>query len=127
MNKEIIKKIKSLPRYTFLTDEREFTTADVISREKVIELIKKEETIIYQAKNWQEEFDKEFVDRISGDMWQTTSREKIKQFISTLLEEQMKEERNRIYDYIEEKLLGEDDELLKDLANIIFDKSLINK
>jgi len=43
MNKEeIIKKIKSLPRYTFLTDKREFTTADVISREKVIELIKKE-------------------------------------------------------------------------------------
>ncbi|MFA7143036.1 MAG: hypothetical protein WC175_03540 [Candidatus Dojkabacteria bacterium] len=53
--------------------------------------------------------------------------DKIKQFISTLLEEQRKEERNRIYDYIEEKLLGEDDELLKDLANIIFDKSLINK
>ena len=38
----IIKKIKSLPRYTFLTDKREFTKQDVISREKVIELIKKE-------------------------------------------------------------------------------------
>lgn len=26
-------------------------------------------------------FDKEFVDKISGDMWQTTSREDIKSFI----------------------------------------------
>ena len=40
MNKEIIKKIKSLPRYTFLTDKREFTKQNVISREAVIKHIK---------------------------------------------------------------------------------------
>lgn len=39
MNKEIIKKIKSLPRYTFLTDKREFTKQDVISREAVIKIL----------------------------------------------------------------------------------------
>jgi len=43
MNKEeLIQKIKKLPRYTFFTDKREFTKQDIISREKVIELIKKE-------------------------------------------------------------------------------------
>ena len=36
---KLIKKIKSLPRYTFLTDKREFTTADVISREAVIKIL----------------------------------------------------------------------------------------
>ena len=35
----IIKKIKSLPRYTFLTDKREFTRQDVISREAVIKIL----------------------------------------------------------------------------------------
>ena len=40
MNKEeVIKKIKALPRYTFLTDEREFTRQDVISREAVIKIL----------------------------------------------------------------------------------------
>jgi len=38
-----------------------------------------------------EEFDKEFVDRISGDMWQTTSREKIKQFISKAIDQTREE------------------------------------
>jgi hypothetical protein len=42
MNKEeLIKKIETLPRYSFFTDKRKFTTEDVISRKKVIELIKK--------------------------------------------------------------------------------------
>ena len=36
---KLIKKIESLPRYTFLTDKREFTTADVISREAVIKIL----------------------------------------------------------------------------------------
>ena len=34
-----------------------------------------------KEQNWEKEFDNEFVDRISGDMWQTTSREQIKSFI----------------------------------------------
>ena len=42
MNKEIIKKIKTLPRYTFLTDKREFTKQDVISREAVIKILKQD-------------------------------------------------------------------------------------
>jgi len=46
MNKEeIIKKIKSLPRYTFLTDKREFTTADVISREAVIKILNQDKLL----------------------------------------------------------------------------------
>ena len=36
---ELIKKIKSLPRYTFLIDKREFTKQDVISREAVIKIL----------------------------------------------------------------------------------------
>ena len=32
-------------------------------------------------KNVIEKFDNQFVDKISGDMWQTTSREEIKQFL----------------------------------------------
>lgn len=41
-------------------------------------------------------------------------------------EQILKEERQRVYDYIEERLIDyetEDKELLKDLANIIFDKT----
>ena len=34
---KLIKKIKELPRYAFLTDKKEFTIADVVSREKVME------------------------------------------------------------------------------------------
>jgi len=41
----IIKKIKSLPRYTFLTDKREFTTADVISREAVIKILNQDKLL----------------------------------------------------------------------------------
>ena len=48
-----------------------------------------------------EEFDKEFVDRISGDMWQTTSREEIKQFISQAI------------DKIKEEMIDLDEELLE--------------
>ena len=38
--------------------------------------------------DWKKEFDKKFVDNISGDMWQTTSREDIKTFIESLLKQQ---------------------------------------
>ncbi len=41
----IIKKIKSLPRYTFLTDKREFTKQDVISREAVIKILNQDKLL----------------------------------------------------------------------------------
>ena len=41
----IIKKIKSLPRYTFLTDKREFIKQDVISREAVIKILNQDKLL----------------------------------------------------------------------------------
>jgi hypothetical protein len=41
----IIKKIKSLPRYTFLTDKRDFTKQDVISREAVIKILNQDKLL----------------------------------------------------------------------------------
>jgi len=41
----IIKKIKSLPRYTFLTDKREFIKQDAISREAVIKILNQDKLL----------------------------------------------------------------------------------
>lgn len=42
--------------------------------------------------------------------------------INKTREETIMEERKRIYCYVEEMLIGSDNELLKNLSNIIFDK-----
>lgn len=51
-------------------------------------------------------------------------------FEEEVRKEVLEEERQRIYAYIEDRLIGDNNELLRDLSNIIFDieiKSLINK
>lgn len=56
-----------------------------------------------------EEFDKEFVDRISGDMWQTTSREEIKQFISQAINQTREETlKELIREYQDNELDGKE-------------------
>lgn len=42
-------------------------------------------------KQFEEEFNSRFVDRVSGDMWQTTSREEILNFIKSHLSSLMDE------------------------------------
>ena len=46
----------------------------------------------------------------------------ISEVINKIREETIREERKRIYCYVEEMLIGSDNELLKKLSNIIFDK-----
>lgn len=40
------------------------------------------------------------------------------------MENEIKKERERIYSYIEDLLLGVDNELLKKISNIVFDKEV---
>lgn len=42
--------------------------------------------------------------------------------IKTIVDEAVKEERERIYSFVEDRLIENDNELLGDLSNIVFDK-----
>lgn len=67
----------------------------------------------------------DFEQRIRKDEFKKTLKEHDKNLISEVKrarEETIREERKRIYCYVEEMLIGSDNELLKDLSNIIFDK-----
>jgi len=46
------------------------------------------------------------------------------ELINDLIKLSIEKEQKRIYDYIEERLLGADNKLLKDLANITFNKTI---
>lgn len=54
---------------------------------------------------------------------QLIDKEKVLEILNEITDE-IQKERERIYAYIEEELLGVDDELLKRLANIIFNKTI---
>lgn len=47
----------------------------------------------------------------------------IEDYTKKVREETIRDERKRIYCYVEEMLIGSDNELLKDLSNIIFNKT----
>jgi hypothetical protein len=67
--------------------------------------------------NWEEDlvndFDNKFVDRISGDMWQSTSREDIKKFIHSLL----KQQRDKYYYHIENSVSTKEADYIDRMVN----------
>jgi len=77
---------------------------------------------------WQEKFDKLMPSDVVTDRdYYNPWKNDIKQFISNIIdqtrEETIRLEQERIYAYVEEILIGCDNKLLKDLSNIIFNKS----
>lgn len=56
--------------------------------------------------------------------WLSCQDETTQAIITTLIDKAVKEERERIYSFSEDRLIGIDNDLLGDLSNIIFDKKI---